>query len=407
MLAATVTLAARNLARHRVRTLISLSAIAFGVAALLLAGGFIEWIFWALRDSVIHAGTGHVQITRPGFRTEGFADPRAYLLPARSPELDTVRHAPGVGVVSERLMLSGLVSSGETTVAFTGQAGEPDAERRLSPNLKVTGQDLAASDADGVLLGEGLATALGVKPGDAITLLVNLPRGGVNAADAQVRGVFSTGVKDYDDRALRLPLVLGRRLLRVDGAHVWVLSLGPGDDDATATLDYLRAKLPANRFDVASWRDLSDFYRKAVVLLSRQVDVVGALVALIIVLGISNTLMMNVLERTGEIGTLMALGTRRRAILGLFLTDGVLLGLAGGLVGLAAGYVLGTVLSHFGIPMPPPPGRSEGYSAAILLTPPLALIGFCIGVGATAIAALYPAWKAAHLPIVDALRHNR
>src|SRR4249920_410549 len=68
-------LAARNLARHRTRTLISLSSIAFGAIALLLAGGFIEWIFSAMRESAIQTGLGHIQITRPGFRDAGLADP--------------------------------------------------------------------------------------------------------------------------------------------------------------------------------------------------------------------------------------------------------------------------------------------------------------------------------------------
>ena len=73
-------LGARDLTRNHTRTLISLSAIAFGVIALLLAGGFIEWIFWAIREAAIQTGLGHVQISRPGFRDAGFADPHGFLL---------------------------------------------------------------------------------------------------------------------------------------------------------------------------------------------------------------------------------------------------------------------------------------------------------------------------------------
>ena len=75
-------LAARDLTRNHTRTLISLSAIAFGVMALLLAGGFIEWIFWAIGDAAIYnTGLGHAQISRPGFRATGFADPKAFCCP--------------------------------------------------------------------------------------------------------------------------------------------------------------------------------------------------------------------------------------------------------------------------------------------------------------------------------------
>jgi len=170
---------------------------------------------------------------------------------------------------------------------------------------------------------------------------------------------------------------------------------------------YLRARLPGNRFELASWRDLSDFYRKTVVLLSRQIYVVAVLIGVIIILGISNTLTMNVLERTGEIGTLMAMGTPRRAILQLFVLEGVLLGVIGGLGGLAIGFGLAELVSYVGIPMPPPPGRNTGYSAKIMVTVPLALSACGIAIVSTTLAGIYPAWKAASLPIVDALRHNR
>src|ERR1700719_5242584 len=99
MLTSQIKLAARNLTRHRTRTIISLSAIAFGVIALLLAGGFIEWIFWAIREAAIQTGLGHVQISRPGFRDAGFADPNGFLLRDGSAELAVVRGAPHVEAV--------------------------------------------------------------------------------------------------------------------------------------------------------------------------------------------------------------------------------------------------------------------------------------------------------------------
>jgi putative ABC transport system permease protein len=401
-----VKLAARNLTRHRARTAISLSAIGFGVIALMLAGGFIEWIFWAMRESAIESGLGHVQISRPGFRDAGLADPRRYLLKGDAGTLAEVRGAPGVKTVDRRLALTGLVSSGDITVAFTGEGVDPDAERVISKDLAVDGQALDAKDPGGVLLGRGLAQALGVKPGDTVTFIAQLRNGGISALDGHVRGTFSTQVKAYDDTAVRMPLDLGRRLLRTQGAHTWVVALDE-TDHTDAAVAYLRKVLPSDQFQVASWLDLSDFYRKAVVLLSQQVHVVAALIGVIIVLGISNTLTMNMLERTGEIGTLMAMGTTRRAVLRLFVTEGVLLGAAGGALGVGLGVALAQLLSFVGIPMPPPPGRQEAYSAEIMLTPALVGGAFTLAVVAATLASLYPAWRASRLPIVDALRHNR
>ena len=144
-------------------------------------------------------------------------------------------------------------------------------------------------------------------------------------------------------------------------------------------------------------------------LLSRQLDVVTLLIGMIIVLGISNTLTMSVMERTGEIGTIMAMGTPRRgSVLQLFVLQGLSARRdrrnrrAG-----RSGTACLRSFRYFGIPMPPPPGRDTGYSAEIMLT-----AGSCSGVRLSPIvpatlASIYPAWKASRLPIVDALRHNR
>jgi putative ABC transport system permease protein len=401
-----LTLAARNLTRHRVRTLISLSAIAFGVAALLVAGGFIEWIFWAMRESTVETGLGHVHVSRPGFRDAGLADPRAYLLPSDPKYLAVVRSTPGIRALDQRLSVSGLVAHGSTTVGFTGQAVDPEPNRQISRGLTLNGEGLSATNPRGVLLGRGLAAALGVRRGDIVSFLVRLPSGGINGTEGTVVGIFDTHVKSFDDTAVRLPLTMGRELLRTQSADTWVLRLDT-IEAAPAAVEYLRSALPHDQFDVASWFDISDFYRKAVVLLSNQIDVVGILVAFIIVLGISNTLMMNVMERTGEIGTMMALGTPRASIIRLFMLEGVLLGVVGAVLGLLAGFALAQVLSAIGIPMPPPPGRDEAYSAEIILTVRLALVAFSGAIIATALASVYPAWRASCRPVVDALRHNR
>jgi putative ABC transport system permease protein len=374
--------------------------------ALLIAGGFMEWMFWAMRETaIVETGIGHIQVNSPGFRDAGLADPAAFLLPSEAPELKALRAAPGVKAISERLLVHGLASSGEKTIVFSGEAVDPLADNTIRRTLLVAGERLAETDPTGVLLGRGLATALAVNPGDRVSLVVSLPGGGINAVEGRVRGTFTVQIKEIDDSAVRMPLALGRELLRTSSAHVWVVGLAKTDDTGWA-MEYFRARLPAERFELASWIDLSDFYRKAVVLLTRQVYLVGFLIGLITVLGISNSLTMNVLERTGEIGTLMAIGTRRRRILRLFVLEGLLLGLIGGLAGLAIGWLMAQALSYTGIPMPPPPGRTESYSAEIILTVPLAFWAFAMAVISTTLASLYPAWKASRLPIVDALRHN-
>ena len=136
-------------------------------------------------------------------------------------------------------------------------------------------------------------------------------------------------------------------------------------------------------------------------------NVLNFIIGLIIVLSIANTMTRTVLERTGEIGTLLALGNKRGKILRLFVTEGFIIGLLGGLMGIILGGILAAIISGIGIPMPPAPGMSRGFSGEIRITLGLITTAFLIAVFTTVLASLYPAWKASRLSIVDALRHNR
>ena len=400
-------LALRNILRHRTRSLIALSAIGFSLIALLLAGGFVEWIFWATREAAIQTGLGHIRVVRPGYQESGIANPFSYLLPNGSPELSALEAMPEVKMITPRLNVSGLISHGDATLSFVGEGVDPKKESSVSRVLYMNqGEGLSVQDPRGIVLGRGLAANLGVKPGDNVVLLATSASRGINAVEAHVRGLFSTDAKAYDDIALRMPIVMAREILKVSGSHLWVVALDR-TDNTTDLLKRFQKQFKMAKLQFIPWYDLSDFFNKTVALLSSQMNVVRLMIGLIIVLSISNMLIMNVLERTGEIGTLMAMGTRRRQILALFLSEGLMLGLVGGTLGLIVGLALAQIISAIGIPMPAPPGRSAGYSAEILLTWRLAASSFALAVGTTLLASLYPAWKASRLTIVDALRHNR
>lgn len=405
----TLLLAFRNLWRNRRRSAIALSTIGFGVVALVLAGGFIEWIFWAMRTATIESQLGHVQVVRQGYLEAGASDPFAYLLPEASPEFSALQQAPGVQFVTPRIAFMGLVSHGDLTVSFAGEGVEPGNEKTVSKLLVITsGENLSDANANEVIMGEGLARNLGVTISDTVVLLVNTAAGGINAVELKLVGAFTTSVKAFDDSALRVPIGVAHTLLRAEGAHRWVMLLD--DEKKTPVLiEELRRRFPAQAtgLQFVPWQQLADFYNKTVELFSRQMSVVNFIIGLIIVLSISNMLVMTVLERTGEIGTLMALGLRRRSVLRLMFTEGLLLGIVGGAFGVALGVTLAIGISAVGIPMPAPPGSDTGFTGEIRLTVPLVAGAFVLAVTVTALASVYPAWKASRLEVVNALRHNR
>ncbi len=400
-------LAGRNLRRNSQRTLVAVLTVASGIIAFLLAGGFIAWIFQDMREATIRSQLGHIQIVRPGYFEKGIADPYAFLLPADSAEQKSVERAAGVASVTPRLAFSGLASHGDVTLAFVGEGIDPERERPISSRIRIqSGKDLEGPGQAAVLLGEGLAHSLGVKAGDAIVLLATAANGSPNAIEIGVAGTFATISKEYDDVALRLPIALARKLMRVQGATSWVVLLDRTEDTPAAVAS-LRGQLPAAGFELVPWTALADFYNKTVVLFSKQVSVVKFIIGLIIVLTISNTQTMSVLERTREIGTSLAIGQRRRVVLRMFLAEGVLIGALGGVAGIVLGYLLAALISFVGIPMPPPPGMAHGYIGQILISPALAGEALVLALLTTLLASLMPAWRASRMNIVDALRYNQ
>jgi putative ABC transport system permease protein len=400
-------LATRNVLRQRQRSGIALIAIAAGVVALVLAGGFIDWIYWSIRENTIGSRLGHIQVVRPGYFDSGAADPLEYLLPADAVARERIARLPGVEAVAPRLAVTGLVSHGNATLSFFGEGIDPTLEARFERFVLIaSGQPLAASEPRGIIVGKGLADNLGLVVGDQVVLVTNRRSGGIHAVEVRVRGLFSSATKAYDDSALRMPIDVARELLGTKGANAWVVIL-----DDTGRTDAVAAKIrdivAGDRLEVVPWYRLADFYNKTVALFSKQMGVLKLIIAVIIILSISNTLMMSVLERTSEIGTMMALGTTRRTILRRFVGEGAVLGVVGGVIGVSTGVAAAFAISAIGIPMPPPPGVAHGFVGEIRATFPLVTDAFVLAVATTLLASFYPAWKASRMIIVDALRHAR
>lgn len=386
----------------------ALLTTATAVVALVLADGFAQWIFWAMREGTIQSQLGHIQVVRPGFAKSGAADPFGYILVDQEKQRLAIERIPGVKLAAPRLSVTGLISHGENTVSFIADGIDPVKESELSKAFRIVkGRGLSQLNGHEVVLGRGLARNLGVEPGNTVALLTNTGSGGINAVEAKVVGIFISANQTYDDTALRLPLGLAESLLRVTGPHMWLVLLEE-TESTDAYLKQFKQRFPPQTYQLefVPWYQRADFYNKTVALFSQQMNVLRAIIAIIIVLSISNMLVMNVLERTGEIGTLLAVGFRRSKIMQLFALEGLLLGLAGGLGGVILGYGLAVLISAIGIPMPPPPGMEEGYTGEIRATWDVLVYAFGLVWTTTALAGLYPAWKSSRMNIINALRHN-
>ena len=399
-------LAFRNLLRHKMRTGITLVAVAFGVAMLILSGGFVEDMLVQLRESTIHSQLGHMQIYKTGYFTYGRRNPFRYLIQDPAALEEKLAEMPHVVQVMSRLQFNGVLNNSRADLPVLGEGVEADKESKFDSAVRwVAGRALTDADAYGIVLGEGVAKALQLKPGDFATLITNTSDGALNSLEFKIVGVFRTIGKDYDDHAVRITLPAAQEILFTKAVHSLVLLL----DDTQATTEVaaaVKARLPAKEYEVKIWSELADFYAKTVELYKRYFGVMRVIILVTVLLGVLNSIILAVHERTGEFGTLMAMGNQGMDLFRLILVENCLLGFFGCAVGVALGVALAEVVSAIGIPMPPPPNMSSGYTAHIRVVPSVMLMSVIIGYVATLAAALFAARRVLRLPIVDALRYN-
>lgn len=400
-------LALRNIFRQKVRTAATLAAIAIGVSGLILAGGFVNDIFVQLGKAIIHSQTGHIQITRVGYSENKTRAPEKFLI-KDGDELKSklTSQIPGIDQAISRLGFTGVINNGRRDLGIVGEGIEPDGEAKLGTFLNyIEGRALTGTDHDGIVIGDGVAKSLGLKIGDRVTIVMTLAAGAVNTLDFELVGIFQSFSKEFDSRAVRIPLDVAKTLMDTDGIHLLVVQLS--DTESTSSTVASMKQLLANQgLDVTPWYALSDFYEKTVDLYDRQFGVLRLIILIMVLLSVINSMNMTLFERTREFGTMRAIGDRSDWVFRLIMIESFWLGLLGGLLGIILGCLAALGISAIGIPMPPPPNANLGYTALIRLDSTSVLTAGAVGFIASMLAAIIPARRAAKADIVEALRHG-
>lgn len=407
MFSSLLSLALRNVLRQRARSAATLAAIAIGVAGLILAGGFVQDIYIQLGEAIIHSQYGHIQVTRQGYSEGKNRAPESFLIAKPEVIQKTIQNSgPGVQQTMARLAFSGMLNNGKRDLGIIGEGVEPDAEAGIGTYMQfVEGRALKDSDHDGIVVGLGVAKSLGLKVGDRVNLVMTLSAGAVNTLDFELIGVFQSFSKEFDARAVRIPLDAAKTLMDTSAAHLVVVMLQKTEGTSEA-VKALKTELATNGLEVTAWNELSDFYEKTVDLYDRQFGVLRFIILVMVLLSVVNSVNMTLFERTREFGTMLAVGNRSDTVFKLIMIESLCLGALGSLFGMLLGCVAASAISAIGIPMPPPPNANLGYVALIRLDLFSVLSAGAIGFVAAVLATVQPARKAARLDIVDALRHG-
>jgi putative ABC transport system permease protein len=399
-------LALRSVFRQKSHTAMTLVAILAGVAGLILAGGWVNDVFVTLSEALIHSQSGHLQIYKKGFFAEGTRAPERYLIADPDAVKQRIAAQTRVENVMARLNFSGLLSNGRSDLPIIGEGVEPAQEARLGSSVSIiAGRQLEDNDTFGMLLGQGVAQVLKLKPGDNVTLLANTLEGALNSIDLEVIGVFQSFSNDYDARAIKIPLAAAQELLGTRDVNALVVTLKK-TDDTNSIAALLEEQLGSSGLEIKTWVELNDFYEKTVELYKGQFGVLQLVILVMVLLSVANSVNMSIFERMGEFGTMMALGNRSSDVFRMIMIENALLGVLGSTIGLAIGVALALIISAIGIPMPPPPNANMGYTAHIQVVPSTLLISFSIGILATVLAAVLPARHVSRVQVVEALRQN-
>lgn len=407
-------LAFRNLGRNRRRTAITVLAIAFGLTMVHLMIGVQEGSYDAMIRQGVSALTGHVVVQE---RSYGERNDEDHVVTDTPAVVQAIRGRLPEAVVAPRLMLGGLLSSSRASSSVGLVGIDPVAEATVQQldGKVVEGDYLEAGDERGILLGTELAKTLGVELGDRV---VYMGQHGdateMNSRLFRVSGLIRTGATELDAFGAFVDLAAAQDAWGVAGVSHRVTVHLP-DPEADAEVAAAIGALLADRADLVAltWAQaMPELY--GLIRLDRvSGDVMLVILGLIVAMGVLNTVLMSVLERTREFGVMLAIGLKPSRIAGVILLEGVALGLIGSGVGLGLGLLATWPLVVYGIDYSSFLGSDTMETGGITISTVLHAryapwrIGL-YSVGAvvfTTLAALYPAAHVARLEPVQAMRH--
>jgi putative ABC transport system permease protein len=414
-----LSLALRNLLRHKRRTALTAAALVVGIAIMILGRAWTAASARAVVEPAKLSTLGHVQVfaadaaADEGDEPSFIAPQNNYrLIPQPGRVIETVlREEPRLSAGLSRLMVGALLSSGDVSMEGLLIGIDPAAREAVYPALELREGRHFRPGEKAVLLNRGVARRLGVSVGGEVVALGTTADGRLSGVKLKVTGIWTVrGLDAYEWGSCFASLEAVQELLDAgDAAGVVVFHQREEDQDAAPIASSVnaalaRAGLPLRAY---TWEEMGGPFLGGMLVTRFVGGILHAVLAVIAAAGVLNTALMSVFERTREIGTIRAIGSRRLAVVLLFLVEGLLLGLAGSLGGALAGAGLVAYFARHGIPAFSEAQRySYGgdYLYTTLSWPDLLSVTAAMLLVAV-LACLGPAIMAARLRPADALRH--
>ncbi len=399
----------RNLWRNWRRTLIALAAVALGLLLMVFMDAMISGSRDAIYGNLIKLLGGNIQVHAEGYRQKARRIP---LTPVPNPEevIAVALAQPEVINASGRIVTGGFANSPAASLPVSISGIEPEKEGPVGLVAQhiAQGRYLTSADQDVVLVGKALADRLKVGLGDRISLVGRAAHEQMRTRTMTIIGIYDVGSPELEKGRVYISLGEAQALYDMEGqvTEIAIALRSVGSEEQV--VERLQAALPGR--EVASWKELNPDLLMTYSVGEQIIDVFALVVLLIAGIGILNLMMMAVFERTREIGLLGAMGLKGRHILGLFVLEGALIGVVGAVAGCALGAAVTLLVSINGIDLSTT--NSAGDVMALLgtrLYPTLTMAALLrralTVIVIAALAALYPAWQAAHREPAEALHY--
>jgi ABC-type lipoprotein release transport system permease subunit len=396
-------LAYRDLGRNRRRSFFSSLALGMGLSLLLLMATVLAGEMRGAIESTIRLESGHLQIRAKSYDENKTSLAWSDLIENPGAIISQLATFPQVVVATPRLFASGIVSAGDQTAGVRVMGIDPPSEANTPfRDGLIRGQFLQADDREGVLIGQPLADDLGVSAGDQVNLLINTSNGDVDQQVFTVRGVYTTHTPSYDESTVLMPLAKAQAITQTENHASIIFVLLQNRDQAQA----VATALAGSDYQIVTWEKANELILQTEQFAGAYMTALYLIVLAVTASVIVNTLIMAVFERTREIGILSAIGMKGRRIMAMFFAESSLLAVGGIVIGLALGGLLvlyatkvGFYIGNLGITGILFGDRIYGYLQLSDVVR-LSVLAFVV----TLLAGLLPAWMAARMEPVEALR---
>jgi putative ABC transport system permease protein len=392
----------RNIWRNKKRSLTMILAICFGMWAGILMLGFMQGMLDQMINTSINSRLSHIQIHHPEYKKE---EDLKYHIKSKIHGLED----QSISGITKRLIVNGMISTSYSNRGIKIIAVNPEDEKQVT-NIEdyiKDGTYLKSSEKNQIILSQKLAKKLNIKLRKKVILNFQDIKGDISSAAFRVTGLFNTNNAMIDDQFVFIaindlePLVSSKNIINE------VLIKLKNNELLETTLLILKEKNPL--LLIQSWKEIDPYLKIALESNKQQFAIFVAIIMIALGFGILNTMLMSVLERIKEIGTLLSIGMRQNKIFKMVLLETICLSFISGLIGLLFSIVSVNYFAESGLDLSVVAQGLAKFGLSSYIYPVVdftTYFMFFIFIIITAvISAIYPALKAIRLKPNEALHY--